>query len=270
MTNLKIKTPISYYGGKQTMAKLIVSLIPDHDIYTEAFCGGAAVLFAKHASKLECINDMNGHVVNFYRVLKSDFPLLKLLISQTPASRQVHRESEFILKNAEYFSDVRRAWAFWVQTNLSFTSIMFGGYAYGKSSNSTTKRLLNKRLNFNSALKKRFDLIDIENNDAIKVIQSRDSENTFHYVDPPYYNSDCGHYKGYTEQDFIKLLECLEKLKGKFLLSTYPSKPLQEFTKKNNWCTHSITKAIVACKGDRSKTKTEVLTANYDILAMLS
>ena len=42
-----MKTPISYYGGKQTMLKHILPLIPDHKLYTEAFCGGAAVLFAK-------------------------------------------------------------------------------------------------------------------------------------------------------------------------------------------------------------------------------
>jgi DNA adenine methylase len=266
----KLKTPISYYGGKQSMARLIVSLIPKHITYVEPFCGGAAVLFAKEPSKMECINDMNGHVINFYKVLKSDFPILRLMILETPSSRQIHREAEFILKNPEYFSDIRKAWAFWVQTNMSFSSIMFGGYGYGKSSPSTTKKIHNKKIQFNKALKHRFELVDIESNDAIKVIQSRDTEDTFHYVDPPYFNSDCGHYKGYTEADFVKLLECLSKLKGKFLLSTYPSEPLKKYTEENNWKTHSITKAIVACKGDRSKTKTEVLTANYDFITLLN
>lgn len=42
-----MKTPISYYGGKQTLLKHILPLIPKHKLYTEAFCGGAAVLFAK-------------------------------------------------------------------------------------------------------------------------------------------------------------------------------------------------------------------------------
>ena len=43
-----MKTPISYYGGKQTMLKHILPLVPAHKLYTEAFCGGAALLFAKH------------------------------------------------------------------------------------------------------------------------------------------------------------------------------------------------------------------------------
>lgn len=43
----RLKTPISYYGGKQMLLKHILPLIPEHTLYTEAFCGGCAVLFAK-------------------------------------------------------------------------------------------------------------------------------------------------------------------------------------------------------------------------------
>lgn len=69
-TNFKMKTPISYYGGKQTMLKHILPLIPKHSLYTEAFCGGAAVLFAKHPADCEIINDLNQGLVNFYLVAK--------------------------------------------------------------------------------------------------------------------------------------------------------------------------------------------------------
>ena len=53
-----MKTPISYYGGKQTLLKHILPLIPEHALYTEAFCGGCAVLFAKEPAKCEVINDI--------------------------------------------------------------------------------------------------------------------------------------------------------------------------------------------------------------------
>ena len=61
-----MRTPISYYGGKQTMLKHILPLIPRHRIYTEAFCGGAAVLFAKRPAEAEVINDINMELTNFY------------------------------------------------------------------------------------------------------------------------------------------------------------------------------------------------------------
>lgn len=54
-----MKTPITYYGGKQTLLKYIIPLIPEHKIYTESFCGGAAVFFAKKPAEAEVINDIN-------------------------------------------------------------------------------------------------------------------------------------------------------------------------------------------------------------------
>lgn len=65
-----MRTPITYYGGKQTLLKHILPLIPKHTIYTEAFCGGAAVFFAKKPAEAEVINDINQDLVNFYNTLQ--------------------------------------------------------------------------------------------------------------------------------------------------------------------------------------------------------
>jgi len=262
--NQKIKTPITYYGGKQTMVNKILPLIPAHKLYVEPFLGGGAVFWAKPKSEMECINDLNGHVVTFYRVLKEDFALLRRLILSTPSSRRIHRETEYILKNSEYYSDIRVAWAFWAQTNMSFSSTIFGGYGYGKDIQAV-KKIDSKKRMFTQALKKRLDRVDIECNDALKVIQSRDRQDTFFYIDPPYYNAHMGHYDGYTEAEFKELLSTLSEVKGNFLLSSYQSEPLQEYTDKMGWHQLQFVKAIVACKGDRSKTKVEVLTANYQL-----
>ena len=218
---------------------------------------------------MEVINDLNGEVVNFYRVCHSDFKKLEKLIQSTPHSRQVHRETQEILKDADKFDPVKRAWAFWVQTNMSFSSRIFGGYAYERNSNGTLKRFVNKKLAFKEAIKERFDMVDIENNDALQVIRSRDAEDSFFYCDPPYFNSDMGHYKGYTEKDFTDLLDLLCKIKGKFLLSSYPSEILDRYTRKHKW--HTLTKRTgVAVTKQTNKVKTEVLTANYSIEAELN
>ena len=257
-----MKTPISYYGGKQTLASFICSIIPEHKLYVEPFFGGGAVFFTKPKSKAECINDLNGHVINFYQVCKSDFPLLRMLVFRTPHSREIHRQTEFILKNPEPHSDLRRAWAFWVQTTMGFSSMVFGGYAYDRNG-TCPKKTLNKKRQFNKGLKTRLDLVDIECNDALKVIKSRDGEDAFFYIDPPYYNSDCGHYGGYTLDDFRNLLDLLATIKGKFLLSSYPSEILAEYSGRFGWYSHGITKKILVTKLTQ-KTKTEMFTANYD------
>ena len=72
-----MKTPISYYGGKQTLAKTIVGLIPPHRLYCEPFMGGGAIFFAKEPATVEIINDTNGELINFYRVVQRDLTALK-------------------------------------------------------------------------------------------------------------------------------------------------------------------------------------------------
>ncbi len=57
-----MKTPLTYYGGKQQLAPAIVSIIPAHKIYVEPFVGGGAVFFAKTASAVEVINDINSEL----------------------------------------------------------------------------------------------------------------------------------------------------------------------------------------------------------------
>lgn len=61
-----MKTPISYYGGKQNLVATILPLIPDHVTYVEPFLGGGAVFWTKPKSEVEVINDTNRELINFY------------------------------------------------------------------------------------------------------------------------------------------------------------------------------------------------------------
>jgi len=88
-----MKTPLSYYGGKQQLAGRILDMIPEHKIYCEPFCGGAAIFFSKKPSRVEIINDTNGEIVNFYEVLKRDFPALEREIEISLHSRKQHRHA---------------------------------------------------------------------------------------------------------------------------------------------------------------------------------
>src|SRR4051794_15717834 len=65
-----LKPPIPYFGGKARIAPWIVSLMPPHRVYVEPFAGSAAVLFAKARATHEILNDVDGEVVNFFRVLR--------------------------------------------------------------------------------------------------------------------------------------------------------------------------------------------------------
>lgn len=76
------------------LSKLIVSLIPPHNIYCEPFFGGGAVFFAKNPSKIEVINDNNGELINFYKVTKTKFNRIEKEIANTLHSRDLHQTAK--------------------------------------------------------------------------------------------------------------------------------------------------------------------------------
>ncbi|MCL7753085.1 DNA adenine methylase [Polaribacter sp. Z022] len=261
-----MKTPIAYYGGKQNMVSTILPLIPKHSIYTEAFFGGGAIFFAKEPVESEIINDTNNMVVNFYEVVKTNFEWLKTRIQATAFSRATYNVALTIYRMPHLFNKKQQAWAFYVGTNFGF-GCAIGSWGYDKYGKQA-KKLLNKKMNFNSDVFKRLENTQIECNDACKVIKARDSVDTFHYIDPPYFNSCQSFYNGYSEAHFEELLVTLGSIKGKFLLSSYPSEILTKHIKKNGWYTKHFDKPLTAKKsvaGEKRKRKIEVLTANYSL-----
>jgi DNA adenine methylase len=258
----KVRTPISYYGGKQIMARHIVPVIPQHKIYTEAFIGGAAIFFLKDRAEVEVINDLNGEVVNFYKVITTDFWRLNELIQSTLHSRAQYEDAMVIYNYPQLFNPVKRAWAFWVLTNQGYSS-KIGSWGYDRSGDTTTMKISNKKIDFDVNIRLRLEHAQIECNDALKVIASRDTPEAFHYIDPPYIGSNMGHYSGYTENDYEKLLELLGSCQGKFLLSGYQSKPLEAAIKRNQWYVRHYDKQLSAST-DKAKRKVEVLVSNFE------
>jgi DNA adenine methylase len=262
---INLRTPITYYGGKQNMIRHILPKIPAHHTYVEPFFGGGAIFFAKQPSKAEVVNDISHRLITFYKVLKYDFEEIEPLVDETFHSRAQHKEADTIYTSqAEDVTDpVSCAWAVWNQANMSFSSSIGGGFGYDRFGKCPL-RLYNKKNRFTEAYKDRFKHVTIECYDVLKVIKAYDSPDAFFYLDPPYVSSDQGHYGGYTIEDFERLLNACVNLKGKFLLSSYPEELLLHYRKTYGWATEDHQK-ILAVDGRRKekKIKTECLTWNY-------
>lgn len=264
----RLKPPLTYYGGKQTLAPLILTLIPEHTLYAEPFTGGGAVFFNKAPSRVEVLNDLNGELMNFYRMCRDKFPKLQKEIRSSLHARDAFRRAMVIYHNPDMFDEIKRAWAVWMLCSQSFSSKMDGPWGYDKTNDTTSKRITNKREQFTAVYVKRLEKVQLENADALYIIQSRDAAGSFFYCDPPYIGTACGHYKGYTEADYEALLKMLASIKGKFLLSSYPTAILEKYRKKYGW--HSISRELfvtVSIKNGNPKKKIEVLTANYPLPA---
>lgn len=258
-----MKTPITYYGGKQTMLKHILPLIPNHKLYTEAFCGGAAVLFAKYPSEGEIINDLNGDLCNFYWMAKVYYLELKEEIDKTLHSRDMHTHAVHILNHHQFFTPAQRAWAVWALSKMSFASMLDGSFGYDFGGG-MPKKVSNAKDEFTGQLCRRLENVTIENRDALDVIACYDSSDAFHFVDPPYVNSDCGHYEGsFNAQNMEDLLKLLETVKGKFMLTMFPLDMIEQYAIKNGWHIHRIERIISAAKTNRRKQE-EWMVCNYD------
>lgn len=265
---MSMKPPMTYYGGKQNLVPLILPLIPEHQIYVEPFFGGGAVFFAKEPAPVEVINDTDREIVNFYRMCQLHFDDLEAEIQASLHSRSLHQDARIIRSAPHLFSDLKRAWALWVLATQSFAKDLNGGWIFSKSKTSIVTRLNRKKEAFTHAIAERLKGVEIECWDALKMIRARDTATSFFYVDPPYFNANMGHYGGYTEQDFENLLKLLSGIKGKFLLSSYPSSILEQYTQANGWhriCKQQTVSATKKTTVAPRKQKTEVLTANYPL-----
>lgn len=263
-----MKTPITYYGGKQQLASTIVGMIPQHTIYCEPFFGGGAVFFAKKPSFLEVINDKNDLLITFYKQCVDNFENLQHKIKTTLHSESEYNKAKRIYNNPFHHKKIDIAWAVWVVTNMSFMATPKGGWKRnnGTGGSHTGVTIDSYRINFSNQIHERLRYVQISCCDAIDVIKQRDSDSTFFYLDPPYINCDQKHYSGYNKNDFTQLLEVLTTIKGRFVLSNFWSDILSEYVEKMHWNIQICERmCMIPANIEKSRRKQEILVFNYNI-----
>src|SRR6266567_5316262 len=207
--------PLSYVGGKNRLAKHIISLTPKHNTYVEPFAGGAQVLFRKEPSEVEVLNDLDGELVNFYRVCQAHHEELLRSLRYTLLSRKLY--GLLARTPPENLTDISRAARYFILQKCSF-----GGMVARKNfAAHITKRptFTPKRIpEIIDAAYKRLQDVQIESLPYEQVLEKYDRLTTFFYLDPPYYGVKLYNHN-FTDDDFVSLKRHLSGLKGKFLLS---------------------------------------------------
>lgn len=225
------RNPFRYYGGKAIMAKRLLPWIPYTKVYCEPFAVSAAIFFYRKPSPVEVLNDLNGDIVNFYRVLQDEsaFQRLAHILRWTPYALSEFKRALELLKSHDVDS-VMRAWAWFTAQNQGF-----GGKAkttghWGRTFMSnrgmagTTSQWLS-RIDMLDVFHARVKRAQIDCRDAIECIRYWDSDETTFYCDPPYHEEtrkSTGDYACEVDADFHeRLVECLLACHGAVALSGY-------------------------------------------------
>lgn len=185
---------LKYYGGKWNLAPWIIGFFPEHKGYVEPCGGGASVLLQKPRALIETYNDLDGNVVNFFRVLRDRPDELAHKIRLTPWARE---EYDLAFWHTDEGDDVERARRFfiaqWMGINAS-TQRSASTYGWRVESTTLRGRLPNDIDLFHSELIEqfvgRFKYVQIENLPALEVIAKYDTPDTLIYFDPPYVMTD--------------------------------------------------------------------------------
>jgi DNA adenine methylase len=210
-----MRGPLSYIGGKNRLAKRVIAIFPKHKTYVEAFAGGAQIFFRKEPSKIEVLNDLDGEIVNFYRVCQQHYEELLRYFRFMVVSRTWFD----LLKKTDSatLTDIQRAARYLYLLRNCFASLV---------RNPVYHRNVVQPPSFNLSVlpelienaHKRLERVQLECAPYEEVLRRFDRPTTLFYCDPPYYGRKLYRHN-LDEADFATLAERLGELKGKFVLS---------------------------------------------------
>jgi DNA adenine methylase len=224
-----LKRPLlRYHGGKWMLAPWILRHIPAHRVYVEPFGGGGSVLLRKTRSYAEVYNDLDGEIVNLFKVARDQGEQLAQSLELTPFSRL-----EFVGAYEPDGDPLEQARRTLVRSHMGFGSTAASGQPTGFRANSTRSGTTPARdwMNYPKDLRatiQRLRGVVIENRDAVEVMQMHDSDEAVHYVDPPYVRetrsqrTQAPSYRHeMTDAEHEALARALRALRGRVVLSGY-------------------------------------------------
>lgn len=227
---MKLTRPVlRYHGGKWRIAPWIISFFPEHCTYVEPFAGAASVLLRKPRSHQEVLNDLDGEIVNLFRILREQQTADRLLslLELTPFSR-----AEFRGSFAPTDLPIEKARRLVVKSFMGFGSsgnreYITGFRAASKQSNRPHALDWTNVPESLHAVTERLKGVVIECRPAVEVIAQQDAGDTLFYLDPPYVHStrpkSCKHQYRHEMHDFehFDLLDAIKGIQGKAVVSGY-------------------------------------------------
>ncbi|ENK0311763.1 MULTISPECIES: DNA adenine methylase [Enterobacteriaceae] len=206
---------VPWIGGKRRLAKHILPLFPAHTCYVEPFCGAAALYFLKTPSKIEVINDINGELVNLYRVVKHHLEEFVRQFKWALVSRQIYKWLQDTPE--ETLTDIQRAARFYYLQKQAFGGKV-ADHTFGTSTTSAPRFNLLRIEEELSMAHLRLSRTLIEHLDWNQCIERYDRPHTLFYCDPPYWGTE-GYGVEFGLENYDHMAELARSTKGKMIIS---------------------------------------------------
>lgn len=245
---------ISWIGGKKLLRKKILEQFPaegSFERYIEVFGGAGWVLFSKdrHA-KMEVYNDVNGELVNLFRVVKYHPVALQEELDWILMSREQFFNA---IQEVKGLTDIQRAARFWIAIKESF----------GTDCRSFVirPRDMQMAIGFLRQASNRLNRVVIENVDFQQLLKTYDRPSALFYLDPPYYEAEKYYPDRFKPEDHIRLRNALGKIKGKFLLSYNDCQEIRELYR--GYAVVEVERMDNLVTKNQSRRYKEVIIKNY-------
>lgn len=261
--NLLPRPPFAYFGGKQKIAARIAGMLPEHAHYVEPYAGGLSVLLAKSPARMETVNDLDGDIVHFWRMLRDRPVELARLCALTPHARS---ERLHALDRPGDLADLERARRVWVCLAEGRTgTLRKTGWRFdtADSAHTSMPRRLDGYVRRMEAAAARLRAVSLECRPALDIVTAYGKgRRTLLYVDPPYVG-DIRERNYRTEmlhpEDHRVLAQHLHSCAATVVLSGYAS-PLYDDELYSGW--YRVELAAATSQGGSWKARTEVLWSN--------
>jgi DNA adenine methylase len=265
--DLNCPVVIPYYGGKFTMSRQLVGMLPPHRRYFEPFFGGGSMFFRKKRAEWNILNDIDNDLVNLYMCVISRFSELCEYIRWFPRSRQIFEEAQLLIKTPVTDNpNPKRAAMYFFAVRNGFNNIPNGSFS--KDTKWDVNIIEELKLS-----KKKLDNCTIENmhfGDLVKRYEPRQGD--FFYFDPPYVVTDKKTKKNYYRNVFDdklhdelkQICDFIDENDAEFMVSYDNKEEISELYKNYN-LNHIKTKYVGTKPEDRGKVRVELLITNFQI-----
>lgn len=249
------KPIIPWIGGKRRLAKKILPLFREHTCYVEPFAGAAAIFFAKEPSKVEVINDVNGELVNLYRVVQNHLEEFVRQFKYWLVSREAFNRLQDT--KPELLTDIQRAARFYYLQKMSFAGKV-SGQTFGTATVSPPRFNLLRIEEDLSQAHLRLARVLIENLHWQRLCEKYDRPHSLFYLDPPYWETE-GYGVDFPWQEYERIAAFAATAKGQVVISINDHPEIRHLFAAFNFIEVDIEYSI-AKAGSRKKSRELIFT----------